>query len=236
MNENLTLFLLIFLSVDAIALLFLLWYFLRREARRKKVLHFGDRAEESVAAYIREEFPGAVLFNDVYLTMPNGNTTQIDHILLCKWGVFVIETKSHNGTINDRKKDWVQIYKDKVVYFHSPVLQNEAHQKALTRILKQNRQTRNFEVKGVVVFTSGHVHFSKKIPGVIRLGELGSYIKNGVRRTPRGAVLTAKPGRKYLTRSHINALEKQIRRCRDKNPSRRKRHDKAMRGQYRTVL
>ena len=236
MSESITPFLLVFLSVDAVALFCLLWYLIRRETKRKKVLHYGDKAEESVAQTIREEFPGSVLFNDVYFTMPNGNTTQIDHILLCKWGVFVIETKSHNGKINIGKKDWVQMYKDKVVYFHSPVLQNEAHQKALTRVLKQNRQTKNFEVKGVVVFTSLHVHCSQNVPGVVRLRELGPYIKNGERRAPRGAAVTASPGKKYLTRSNINALEKQIRRHCDKSPSRRKRHDKAMRGRNRNVI
>ena len=167
-----------FLIVDAIALLIFLLFQLKKEVKRNKIRHFGDRAEEEVAAYIKENFPSAVLMNNIFLKTARG-ITQLDHILLCKWGVFVIETKSHNGKINLHSKEWVQIYKDKIVRFHSPLLQNETHCKALETLLRKSSAFRRIPVRGVVVFTSKKVHFSKRHSQVIRLEELSRYIKTG---------------------------------------------------------
>lgn len=220
--------LLIFLSVDALALLILLLFRIRKEIRRNRIRHFGDRAEEAVAEYIEKEFPGACLMNNVFLKTERA-TTQIDHILLCKWGVFVIETKSHNGKINIEDRRWVQIYKDKVVRFHSPIKQNESHVRALVRVLSRSRSLGKIPVKGIVVFTSKKVHFSKRCPGVIRLEELSHFIKSGgeIRKT-RGA-LTAKPGTFYLNRAKIQALEKWIRKMSVRSRKRKREHERAVR-------
>jgi len=160
MTEKILYALLAFFIVDLAALLGLFLYKLHKEAVRKKIRHFGDRAEETVREYLEAEFPGAEMFHNVFLKTKNGST-QVDHILISKWGLFVIETKSHNGKINVGKKEWVQIYGEKVVRFHSPVLQNESHQRALKSILERHRALRKIPVRGLVVFTSKKVSFPK---------------------------------------------------------------------------
>ena len=168
-------FLFVFLLLDFAVLLILAVYGIYRHLRRRKILHYGDRAEETVSQALESDFPGGVVLNNVYLKTDRG-TTQLDHILICKWGVYVIETKSHNGRIQIEKKEWVQFYKDKILRFHSPLLQNESHVHALERVLKKHRAFQNIKVQGLVVFTSKKVHFSKRQDGVLRLDELSPYI------------------------------------------------------------
>ncbi len=228
MNDPIILALVIFFAVDAVALLFLLGLRIHREVQRNKILHFGDRAEEKVSRYIQKEFPGSVLFDNVFLKTDRG-TTQIDHILLCKWGIFVIETKSHNGKIRVGQKEWVQIYGDKVVRLHSPLLQNEIHQKALRRVLMKNRSLSGIPVKGIVVFTSKKVHFSKRVAGLVRLEELAPYIKSGGKTTKRKVPLTARPGTFYLSRQKILSLERLIRKNCVRSRRRKIIHAKAVR-------
>ncbi|MBR2616272.1 MAG: NERD domain-containing protein [Clostridia bacterium] len=220
--------LLIFLSVDALALLFLLFFHLRREFRYGKIRHYGDRAEERVKEYVAREFPGAILLDDIFLRTAR-SVTQIDHILLCKWGVFIIETKSHNGTIRTEKRNWVQFYGEKVVRFHSPLLQNEAHRNALIWLLKRRRARFRPEVQGVVVFTSKKVSLSPWPRGVVRLEELGPYVKSGGDTRSRRRPITAKPGQRYLSRKEMEELADFIRKNRVRDFKQKKKHEKTLR-------
>lgn len=226
MTREALIILTVFLSLDAAVLLCLLVWKIRKELQHRRIRHYGDRAEEEVISYIEREFPGAILLNNVFLKTESA-TTQLDHILLCKWGVFVIETKSHNGKIRCEGKRWVQIYGDKVVKFHSPLLQNEIHRKALVRVLRRSKRFRDLPVKGLVVFTSKKVYFSQRHDGVLRLSELAPFIKSGGKTTQinRRAV-TAKPGRGYLTRAKLEALEKWIRRAKVRSIKRKREHEK----------
>jgi len=235
MTPNALLILLIFLSVDAIALLVLLIFHIKKELRHQKIRHYGDRAEEIVKEYVQREFPGAVLINNLFLKTEHA-TTQLDHVLLCKWGVFVLETKSHNGKINTEGREWVQIHGEKVVRFHSPLIQNETHRKALVRVLQKSRRFRTLPVTGLVIFTSRRVSFSKKQEGVLRLSELAPYVKSGGQyQIKKRGPITAKPGGTYLSKEKIEALEKLIRRSRVRSRSRKRDHEKKVRRFYRDI-
>ena len=74
---------------------------------------------------------------DITLQLPDGSTTQIDHILVSKYGIFVIETKNMKGWIfgAENQKQWTQqIFKEKN-RFQNPLHQNYRHTKALEEIL-----------------------------------------------------------------------------------------------------
>ncbi len=235
MTHSLSLILLVFLSVDALALLILLIFQIRKEWKRQKIRHFGDLAEETVSKKLKEEFPGSVVMDNVFLKTTRGST-QIDHILLCKWGVFVIETKSHNGTIRMEKREWVQIYQDKVVRFHSPLLQNESHIKAVKAILSRHRALRNIPVKGIVVFTSNKLQFSGRKDGVIRLHQISPYIKSGGKTVSHRALITATPGRRYLSRQKILQIERALKKGAVKSHGSRKQHEKKLRSLDRSLI
>jgi len=53
------------------------------------------------------------LLNNVTLQFENG-TTQIDHVLVSRFGVFVIETKHYKGWIfgDDKSREWTQVIWD----------------------------------------------------------------------------------------------------------------------------
>lgn len=61
------------------------------------------------------------VMDDVMLKTTNG-TTQIDHIVVSKYGIFAIETKNYRGEIygNDNSQEWKQIIVTKVTYPKKP--------------------------------------------------------------------------------------------------------------------
>ena len=73
------------------------------------------------------------ILNDVML-YSNGLYHQIDHIVISKYGIFVIETKKYNGYIsgNEYDKKWIQNNK---YYINNPIHQNYGHVKCLEEIL-----------------------------------------------------------------------------------------------------
>lgn len=78
-----------------------------------------------------------VIFNDL-LFESNGRSTQIDHIVVSPYGVFVIETKGYKGWIlgGENSEHWTQvIYKSKH-QFYNPIKQNEGHVRFLRYLLK----------------------------------------------------------------------------------------------------
>ena len=77
------------------------------------------------------------LLNDCTLPDMQNQTTQIDHILLSPYGIFVIETKNYKGWIfgGERQKTWTQKIYKKSYKFQNPLHQNYKHQKFLENIL-----------------------------------------------------------------------------------------------------
>ena len=114
----------------SIAIVFrLVWACWNRPNRR------GTRGEKTVALRLRSGLPPEYLIlNDVYLPLPDGTTTQIDHIVVSQYGIFVIETKSYSGWISGDEKSaqWSQsIYRNKS-RFQNPLRQNYLHICALS--------------------------------------------------------------------------------------------------------
>ena len=98
----------------------------------------GKVGEIAVAAhvklYLKEHY---ILLNDLTLPDAEGGTTQIDHILLSPFGIFVIETKNYKGWIfgGERQKQWTQKIYKKSFKFQNPIHQNYKHMKVLEQIL-----------------------------------------------------------------------------------------------------
>ena len=72
--------------------------------------------------------------NDVNISTDR-KTHQIDHIVVSKFGIFVIETKQYNGYIkgNEFDKKWIQ---NKKFTINNPILQNYGHVKSLEKALE----------------------------------------------------------------------------------------------------
>jgi hypothetical protein len=77
--------------------------------------------------------PEYIALHDVTLRNANGSTSQIDHIVLSEYGIFVIETKNYTGWIfgNEKAENWTQIIFKNRYQFRNPVKQNMGHVYAL---------------------------------------------------------------------------------------------------------
>lgn len=115
------------------------------------------------------------LLKNVTLPTENG-TTQIDHIIVSQYGIFVIETKNMRGWIfgSVNQKIWTQNIYGKKYTFQNPLHQNYKHVKVLQKLLKLDDD----KVFSVVVFV-GESTFKTDMPSnvVYPLGLL-SFIKS----------------------------------------------------------
>ncbi|SRR6266581_5736188 len=68
----------------------------------------------------------------------NTDTTQIDHVVVSTYGIFVIETKSYSGWIfgNAYHRTWTQVIYRYKKTFYNPLRQNYAHIKAIEALIK----------------------------------------------------------------------------------------------------
>jgi len=99
----------------------------------------GWLGESSVNRGLRRLDPSQYhLFHDLYLPRPDGKgTTQIDHIVVSSFGVFVIETKNYKGWIfgDEKQRQWTQQIYRKKSRFQNPLHQNQLHVRALMDFL-----------------------------------------------------------------------------------------------------
>nr|WP_216611348.1 NERD domain-containing protein [Vibrio jasicida] len=100
------------------------------------------------------------LIKDV--TLPtNDGTTQVDHIVVSRYGIFVVETKNMKGWIfgSVRQKQWTQKIYRHSSKFQNPLHQNYKHIKALETLLG----CREERLHSVIVFI-GDSTFKTEMP------------------------------------------------------------------------
>ena len=115
------------------------------------------------------------------VTLPTASgTTQIDHIFVSVFGVFVVETKNMAGWIfgSERDREWTQVFRGGKKYkFRNPLRQNYGHVRALEAALAEIRLPRG-TVRSVVVFV-GKAQFRRAMPANVTVGLDGTrYIQS----------------------------------------------------------
>lgn len=112
-------------------------------------------------------------FHDLIVPSSNGST-QIDHLLVSPYGLFIVETKNKKGWIfgsGDQPK-WTQTLFGKKYQFQNPLRQTFRQKKVLAEFLG----LRESKIHDVVFFV-GDCKFKTRLPdNVIRSG-LGRHIK-----------------------------------------------------------
>jgi putative lipoic acid-binding regulatory protein len=102
----------------------------------------GYFGEKSVSFFLSRLDPGKYkVINNIMLKI-DGRTSQIDHVVVSNYGIFVIETKNYNGWILGNEYDdyWTQvIYKRKEKLFN-PIKQNYGHIQALKNVLSEYQE------------------------------------------------------------------------------------------------
>ena len=137
----------------------------------------GMRGEKRVSNILAQGLPdGYIVLNDIYLPLSDGTTTQIDHIVISRYGIFVIETKNFSGWIYGCKDDveWTETFPRQKHHFRNPIRQNYAHICALAECLGMSKDS----FHGVVAFTENCTFKTPMPDGVVFTVGLADYIKS----------------------------------------------------------
>lgn len=113
--------------------------------------------------------------HNVTLPTPDG-TTQIDHVFVSRFGIFVLETKNMQGWIfgAEHQAQWTQKIFKKSFKFQNPLRQNFKHVKAIEAALQIPTET----IHSVVTFVGGST-FKADMPANVTYGAGAiSYIKS----------------------------------------------------------
>lgn len=107
------------------------------------------------------------------VTIPcDDGTTQIDHVVVSEFGVFVLETKNMKGWIfgHERQKMWTQQIFEHSIKFQNPLYQNYKHVKTLQELLGLT----NEQIHSLIVFV-GDSTFKTEMPENVTQGK--GYLK-----------------------------------------------------------
>lgn len=109
-----------------------------RRYKVSRIIVYQNRGEALLSSILKSNFkpPDYHLMNHITLELLDG-TTQIDHILVSRFGVFVIETKHYRGWIysNAKQSNWTQVFFRSKYKFQNPILQNYRHVRAVQNLL-----------------------------------------------------------------------------------------------------
>ena len=137
----------------------------------------GKVGEFYVSKVTRAKLPGDTYFavENVTLRADDG-TTQIDHIYVSRFGVFVVETKNYKGWIfgSERQAQWTQQNYQTKNRFQNPLRQNYKHVKTLETALGLPSDA----IHSVIVFV-GECTFKTDMPANVLkgAGSVASYIQ-----------------------------------------------------------
>ena len=97
----------------------------------------GYNGEQKVKKALKKLSNEYTTINDVMIKNENG-THQIDHIVISKFGIFVIEMKNYYGMITgtDFTDRWIQYLGKNKYNFKNPINQNYGHVKVLEELLR----------------------------------------------------------------------------------------------------
>ncbi len=147
------------------------------------------------------------------LLKSNGHTSQIDHVVISDYGVFVLETKNYKGWIfgNENSEYWTQVIYNNKVRFYNPIKQNLGHISALKKCLLEFP---NIEYKSIIVFTVNADIKTTTNTDVIYSNQLISRIKehssiNLAEIDKKNIMLRIQASnlnRKYDKKQHINSI------------------------------
>lgn len=146
-----------------------------KPARRRK--NKGDIGESRISILNESGLDeNHIGLDNVLIPLPDGGTTQIDHIVVSPYGLYIIETKNMGGWIygNEYDSQWTQVlYKQKYT-FQNPLRQNYKHCQVIASALSLD----NSLIHSVIVFI-GDSEFKTPLPANVLNGGTAylNYIK-----------------------------------------------------------
>lgn len=161
----------------------------------KTRLDKGLYGEYLIYSYLKDlSRTNRFLFN-VYLPKDNGETTEIDVIMISSSGIYVFESKNYSGWIfgKENQKQWTMTLpsggKSKKFHFLNPIMQNELHIKWLKSILADYE---GLPIFSVIAFsnrcTLKNIEYTQRKAEVMKRDAVRAYVVQTMKNAP--AVLT----------------------------------------------
>ena len=160
------------------------WASLFTPKYRNRAEAIGDYGEKRVSSFLEDlDCEDYRVFNDL-LIRDGKYTTQVDHIIVSRYGVFVLETKNVHGKVygGGNTEFWKQYLPD-VGYkrfgftqehqLRNPIWQNEGHIKTLLRLVFGNE----VPIYGIVVFPNDTDLMITAEKPVLHMWEVVPFIK-----------------------------------------------------------
>ncbi len=168
--------------IVAVIVLFVAAYFGVKKLREYKKIRVGKNGEKKVSKELekiaRKSANRYRVIHDLFLPLYD-KTTQIDHLVIGKFGIVVVETKAMNGEIygTEKDQDWANVVNEHKTRFYNPLLQNKTHIDCVRHILKKENIYR-VDVDSLVVFSekTAILNIPRKLP-VITMNLLKKYFK-----------------------------------------------------------
>ncbi|MBO4550207.1 MAG: NERD domain-containing protein [Bacteroidaceae bacterium] len=186
----------------------------------------GEMRVSSILSQLPEEY---TILNDLVYRTEKG-TTQIDHVVVSKYGIFAIETKNYRGEIygDDDRKEWTQLIVTKVKYpkkwwktytyvtksqFYNPVRQSFGHALKIKELLSAFP---HLKVVPIVVFVGEavlknvksrqHVVYEEGLLSVINMYKT-TYLSNDDVKTVLSIIEANNVRETVSNRQHIKNLQ-----------------------------
>ncbi|MBR5533000.1 MAG: NERD domain-containing protein [Bacteroidales bacterium] len=139
----------IFFEVLFLILFFAVLFYLTYNRNKIKGM-IGEKKVSSMLLFLDKEVYHT--YNNLYLQTSRG-TSQIDHIIVSQYGIFIIETKNYKGTISGSFKSdkWTQNIWGNKYSMPNPIRQNKTHIYALKSILPSYAW---FDLISIIAFSS----------------------------------------------------------------------------------
>lgn len=148
------------------------WLIIRPSRAKRK----GKRGEEAAAWYLRRLPSEYVVMSDVMLPTKYGST-QIDHVVISPYGVFVIEVKNMIGNISGHEKseNWTQNIYGNRYEIRNPIKQNQAHIFALKEVFNGLKKMPYFSI--IAFGSEADLYVGIETADVVRINKIVAKIR-----------------------------------------------------------
>lgn len=144
----------------------------------------GDASEKQMAFYLKRAFGLAsdlYVMNDIRIEF-QGEVAQMDHVIVSRWGLFIVESKSVSGSVHiNSHGEWLREFKGSKQGMASPVRQAEMQSSLLKTYLQHHKERLRTTVLGlqkwfafcpiniyVAISDSGVIHRQIDLPEVMK--------------------------------------------------------------------
>ena len=135
-----------FFIVLPIAVILLIYFYKKNSAKEERLTDYelsksekiGKQGEDLIIQECINVIPDQRILRNLYVPTENGNLTELDVVLINRYGIFVIESKNYHSWIFGKagQRIWTLKYPcGKTERLFNPIWQNRYHVKSLQELL-----------------------------------------------------------------------------------------------------